>query len=201
MFSEFHRKFTLFILPLLKQETKAHIYLYLHHWIHQSCAEANVPCIIISLTHLFVSLGISKSKKVFSAAQRHLLMKVFLSNNLGYDCTRSSAQTRHRFSAGWTPLSGNKNVLHVLSLSFLTLLFKDKTFTQVSPVTLRQANLRIWNHFNHTPIPDFTGCILDYISVDEKQTLGLFTFPGFHHWTYWAFQTVKVAYWSSFQAQ
>lgn len=42
----------------------------------QSCAEdfsANMPCIIISLTHLFVSLGISESKKVCSAAQRRSL--------------------------------------------------------------------------------------------------------------------------------
>ncbi len=44
---------------------------YIHIFItevaaNQSCAEdfrANMPCIIISLTHLFVSLGMSESQK------------------------------------------------------------------------------------------------------------------------------------------
>lgn len=56
----------------------SYIYIFITEvTANRSCAgdfRANMPCIIISLTHLFVSLGIGESKKgIFSAAWRRLL--------------------------------------------------------------------------------------------------------------------------------
>ena len=53
-------------------------------------------------------------------------MKVLLGNNLGYRLHSliSTNQTEERFSAGWTLVSGNKNV--ALNYPFSTIGFKDK---------------------------------------------------------------------------
>lgn len=100
-----------------------------------------------------------KQKKVFSPAQRRLLdEKVFPGNNLGYrlHLLISANQARERFSAGWTRVSGNKNVLHILSLSSFTMGFKSEIkmslrcqyFHCVSKTSFSwYLTFSIWDHF------------------------------------------------------
>lgn len=131
-----------FIPPFIQQEVIAVIMVGSHVFISpssklqqnkavQESLQRNMPHIIISLTHLFVSLGISEGRKgIFYRDKDGSLNEGLPSNNLGYPLHFAHQRERERedgLSAGRTLVSGNVSVLCILSLSLYITCFKDKS--------------------------------------------------------------------------